>query len=768
MKSRIRRLIPALAALWLLASGVAAAQDLTPPVITHAPVDRAVSDTSLQITAAVTDDTAVRRVVLYARSAGTSNYYAISMSVQGGEYRGIIPASLVTPGVLEYYIEAIDTVGNTSTSPAVNASQQPHRIEVVPDQTMPDVELIYPTGAVGDGTVVIVVLLKDAGMNIDPSSVRVYLDGRDVTADATISGSAVTLVVDAQELASISSLRVRVADRAGNEVTKDFKVFKRPAFAGRVEVGYLSRNGESKLAWNVFAEGGWGPFSAYAKLDSGDPMFTGVQGQPANQFRLSYDSRIVDVQVGDVVTSISRLTAQNVNHRGINALIDLGPFETTFGAGVAVHAVNGESFARRFVGLRQELDLRLISAGFNAVRLVDDPDSAAAVPVNPEQNYVLSLDFGAGLGSFKVGGEFGFSMLFPNARGNLWESLDVVGTLPQPIDEAQEILEKVPSAFRNFFPLPDPNYWMTYPPYFDVGSEVAVTVPLPLSTVEASYYRFGRDFRSLAGKAEADREGFKASWQTRRILGGVALSASYADYKDNVQALLHTMAGTPKPADAERNRFQEMAGKISYRTRSGATIDLSGERKATNPEKAVADLGVGQGKHATNTYGVDLRNYRTNFGGYSVTLGGGLAQTRFDDLVNPANDKTTTTVKASARLARGLWTYSLGYTGKREVDAGGAAVTSPTVSLGAAWARRNVTFGEWVLHRVRVSFDASLSSSRGDGIDSATTVHTLRVRVNPTENTELNLMYRVKNTEDNIAAKSTSGTTLRIGFTYSF
>src|SRR5690606_27929772 len=139
------------------------------------------------------------RVVLYVRTAGTSNYYAIPMNVQGAERRATVPANLVTVGQLEYYIEATDTSGNIRTAPASDAALSPYAVDVVRDDTVPEVVLRNPTGAIRGDNVVVVLLLQDEGRNIDTSSVRLLIDGRDVTSQANISASAITYIASAQE-----------------------------------------------------------------------------------------------------------------------------------------------------------------------------------------------------------------------------------------------------------------------------------------------------------------------------------------------------------------------------------------------------------------------------------------------------------------------------------------------------------------------------------------------------------------------------------------
>lgn len=88
------------------------AGDIMPPTIVHTPLERFPSGMPLRIQARVTDETGVREVVLFYRSAGEGQYRRLPMTNMANSslYAATLPND-VGPRI-EYYIQAADTAGN--------------------------------------------------------------------------------------------------------------------------------------------------------------------------------------------------------------------------------------------------------------------------------------------------------------------------------------------------------------------------------------------------------------------------------------------------------------------------------------------------------------------------------------------------------------------------------------------------------------------------------------------------------------------------------
>ncbi|MEO1272959.1 MAG: PKD domain-containing protein, partial [Myxococcota bacterium] len=115
--------------------------DPDPPAITHTEItDGQTPDTAISVTATVTDATGVEEVNLYFRSMSGNSFGAVSMAnINGDTWAGQIPAFLVTPPGVEYYIEATDSspIANTGTAPANAPSGGLFDFTVGSDDTAP-------------------------------------------------------------------------------------------------------------------------------------------------------------------------------------------------------------------------------------------------------------------------------------------------------------------------------------------------------------------------------------------------------------------------------------------------------------------------------------------------------------------------------------------------------------------------------------------------------------------------------------------------------
>jgi SpoIID/LytB domain protein len=127
-------------------------EDVSPPVITHTPITEALVNSSITITAYVTDSTGVGSVKVYYRSYGQSGFSFANMVLTGNNYyTGIIPSNIVVPSGVEYYIEATDVNGNTSYS---GSSSQPYYITVVVTDTQGPNITHSPVTTLVEGTTV--------------------------------------------------------------------------------------------------------------------------------------------------------------------------------------------------------------------------------------------------------------------------------------------------------------------------------------------------------------------------------------------------------------------------------------------------------------------------------------------------------------------------------------------------------------------------------------------------------------------------------------
>lgn len=667
----ISKVLTVLLAAAAMGGAVSAAEpDLAPPVITHTPVSTAYSDANLIIKAKVADASAVQRVNLLFRTQGTTNFYSINMARVGSEYRAAIPASYMTPGSVEYYIQATDAAGNIATYPAEGS---PQTVSVRKDTTVPEPELVEPSGAVSAGGFAVYVVFRDLAGNVDPKSVRVFYNGREVTADTMISNTGFSYNVPASDVTLHPQLIVEAADLAGNRVKRSFSFWKSPDWSRELRVDYQpGEDAKAKLDMSM----GWGPLYLSANLRSNDPWFTGDAGQPENSFELRYDARLMRLAVGDTTSSVAPLALDALRHRGGDLTLRLGPISLQSVYGFPSVYVAGEEYQRKLIAVKPAFDTRGLDFSLSLVKIRDEWTPENDIPgVNPELNYVLDGQVGLAMLGGKAGLdiETALSIYHDNARGDLWTTLDAVED-----EELQEQLRKIPDNVKDFLEMPDLQYGF---PKIDVGAQATLRLPLPWSQAQAQYFRYGKSFYTIAGSGEGNAEGLRATYDTIRLLNALQLSTECERKIDNVTPLLDLAMENEL---GNRTVYNTCTAKVSMGPAGRLNLDLG----ATYSDEAPLD---GELTEITNGYTAELRNVRFRMFGAGVRLGASAGLTQYNDLTEASglNDKDTQVYKVSGGLDVGAWSYDVAYGEKREVDAvDQLMVRNPSIDGSITWTLR--------------------------------------------------------------------------------
>jgi hypothetical protein len=121
------------------AAAPVAAPDPSLPVITHAPLETAVRDRDLTITAQIADPEGVFGAMVYVRSAGDEKYAPYPLDTKDEHtFTARVPALRITKDI-EYYLEAFDAVGNGPAT--VGTAQVPLRVATTeaPPEAPPEV-----------------------------------------------------------------------------------------------------------------------------------------------------------------------------------------------------------------------------------------------------------------------------------------------------------------------------------------------------------------------------------------------------------------------------------------------------------------------------------------------------------------------------------------------------------------------------------------------------------------------------------------------------
>ena len=112
--------------------------DATPPTITHTNVTSWPQNSTLPITATVTDNVGVSTVTLYYKIASAGAYSSTTMGASGNVYSGTIPSGATNESTLSYYMTALDTSSNSASYPS-GGSSEPITVTLSETDTSPPI-----------------------------------------------------------------------------------------------------------------------------------------------------------------------------------------------------------------------------------------------------------------------------------------------------------------------------------------------------------------------------------------------------------------------------------------------------------------------------------------------------------------------------------------------------------------------------------------------------------------------------------------------------
>ena len=218
-----------------------------PPTITHIPVIHANEGVDIEIEARVNDEN-LQAIYLYYKSTNEDNFDYIKMYSYGDVYTAIIPAEKVKKIGIEYYLEATDSEGNVVTSPNVNAYENPYRIDITGSfSNEPEITILSPepNQIINPNDVIIVASFYDPQNNIDINSIRITIDGIDVTREATITTSMLSYVPISPLESGIHKIEIEAKDNVNKT-----SVHKQCVFVDNSAPEPDKKVGEPKSEWD--------------------------------------------------------------------------------------------------------------------------------------------------------------------------------------------------------------------------------------------------------------------------------------------------------------------------------------------------------------------------------------------------------------------------------------------------------------------------------------------------------------------------------------
>ena len=299
-------------------------------------------------------------VKLLYRERGTQSYIEISMIESSGLYTAIIPGSDVSVEGLEYLIIAELESGGQIAFPEVEPYEQPIYLATLLEKTSEAVEAAREQGAVEGSNMVI--LSPDANSrvreeeiliavslfyteNIDLATIKIFLNGIDISDNSVISEDLITYAPDDIE-SGLKTVIIEASDLFGetlkplqweftvvsNRVRTEslFKISGKGFVDTRSDK--IREQTDDVLTSRFSLRGNYDflNFRGLAYLTSKENKFL----QPKNRFMFALNTKWLKLNFGDINPNITPLTISGKRIRGVEGNLLLGFFN--------LHTVLGE------------------------------------------------------------------------------------------------------------------------------------------------------------------------------------------------------------------------------------------------------------------------------------------------------------------------------------------------------------------------------------------------------------------------------------------
>jgi hypothetical protein len=326
-----------------------------PPNIMHIQIEDNAPGEPLRFKAIITDDGAVKEALLYFRTPGKTIFDFVPFFTEYEFYIAEIPAEFLEAKIIEYYISVTDNEGETRTSPEIDPENTPYRYSITPLGKNQPTSIILlspePGSEVPKGPELIVISVFDPEDDTDLKSLRLMVDGRDVTVKAQITRDLITYLPTRELTLGKHSIEISAKDAAGNITPKqtfEFTVaeFKKPEISKTKwglnfseETRYDKFEGKeqptnrpidhNKPRLTGFADWGWLKVESelFYNYYLDDAARTDAQHrQTLDRYRLKLTTRPLTLTFGDANPRFSELTIKGTRVRGVTGDLKLGFF----------------------------------------------------------------------------------------------------------------------------------------------------------------------------------------------------------------------------------------------------------------------------------------------------------------------------------------------------------------------------------------------------------------------------------------------------------
>lgn len=565
----------------------------------HFPVKNASQGRPISIEAKVEDpNVQIDYMRVYFRQKGESDFQYIEMREQLEDYVVEIPARVVNPPGIDYFIMAVKTDRSVMTSPPSNPYYSPHEVTVTADAAPPpesapaakkqfrqsasgvDIETVIlspePNERIEPEDVIIAASFLGEVENIDTESIKLFVDNKDVTANAEISNHVISYVPRGLNL-GVHLVRIEMKDSQGNrfdDITWRFTVIsegvsredgKKLPVSGDVFAEVKQENiSDSTLSTTNFGgkfRGRFGPvkYRGLAFITSREKS----DAQPRNRFLLEVGTSWIGAKLGDTSPRFNELILWGRRVRGVEAYLKFGFFNLEFVQGEINREIEGlpydiqldtetgdtlwidpaegdtvtsttgiyryGTYKRNLLAVRPSFGSgRNFQLGFNLMKVKDDPESIQ-YSTQPKDNLVIGPDILFALDNHRIEikASAAFSFLANDISG---------GAITQ--SELDSVLGEVPF---------DPS---DYEEYFVLNTSLIPLDPSELTSLAIQgsfrfnyfnnnlrviYKSIGSDYYSLANSfLRKDIQGFSIYDRIRLYKNQVYLNLGMDTYKEGL------------------------------------------------------------------------------------------------------------------------------------------------------------------------------------------------------------------------------------------
>ncbi|MCP4545235.1 MAG: hypothetical protein GY835_02075 [bacterium] len=558
------------------------------------------------------DGDAIR--ILY-RRLDAGEFITLETWLTGGLFDAAIPAAVIAPPGLEYYIEVGDETGDICAYPEGAPIDRVFEVQVdsaegeqagsggsppAITQIAPDVGL--PLAA---ADLVVVIGFSDPDGDLAPEGIILKAGGRDVTHEATIRADVLTWIPDAAPTDGLLDLTCEARDDAGNAtrlrttihlnrnaaavITPQPEADRSRGPKGRISLNSLFTELEGDGAVNrqepvrvidgrLDARGqlGFVKYRAKAFMTSDDRS----EVQPRNRFQLKLTAGPLSANLGDVNPRFNPLLIWGQRVRGGELALNLQRFQTQLVYGAMTRAVEGAghdsldisapdgirtiidqagTYRRDLMGLRLGFGSgRVMGFGLELLKIKDKIESIE-YGLLPKDNVVLGTDLKLRLFSrrLQINTAAALSILTNDITGGALTKAEADSTfgIDLPFD---------PENFENLLVINSSTAPIEMSGLPNLAVQSTIKAFLSVNRLELRFRRIGASYYCLATNTlPRDQLGIRFRDDISLPGKGIRLSAEFETYHDNLEGDQdHTLT------------TRIYAGDIAYRPRGTGALSF--------------------------------------------------------------------------------------------------------------------------------------------------------------------------------------------------